>query len=188
MTLNGLNFKINKKMKKLSLFLFLLSLTYITQAQNNNTVKNNAKNDFYLSLGYGGVAAAVNLNYERKLWTPNYKLLASFWIKANGGVWAIWDSYGSLFSLAGVGLVGQKNHHIEYSLGTTTMYDKAGYDSGISNYNGGYYDSKPTKKEYTDLSLYAALGYRYQKPGNGFLFRAGFGFPEMFYVSFGYSL
>lgn len=176
-------------MKKQFFILLFLSISFIALAQekNNAPKSHNAKNDLYLSLGFGGVTVAANLNYERKLWTPNYKVLASVWIKANGGVWAIWDSYGSQFALAGVGLTGQKNHHIEYSLGAVSMYDKAGYDSGLSNYNGGYYSSKPTKAEYTDLMLYAALGYRYQKPGSGFLFRTGFGFPEMFYMSFGYG-
>jgi len=171
------------------LILIFLSFTYYANAQENTTtaLAKNAKNDFYLSIGYGGVSVAANLNYERKLWTTESKVFSSIWIKANGGVWAIWDSEGTQFSLAAVGLSGHKNHHIEYSLGGTSLFDKVGYDIAIKNFDGKYVSSKPTKMEYTDFMVYATLGYRYQKPGNGILFRAGFGYPEMIYVSIGYG-
>jgi hypothetical protein len=39
------------------------------------------------------------------------------------------------------------------------------------------------------LSLFpsVSVGYRKQKPGSGFIFRTGIGFPDALYVSWGYS-
>lgn len=64
-------------------------------------------------------------------------------------------------------LTGAKNSHMEVGLGFTILND---------NY-------------YNDNSLYPAgnVGYRFQKAGGHFVFRAGAGFPETTYLSFGVS-
>jgi len=177
-------------MKKLILLIIFINFLFLsTFSQSNSLVTSNyeSKNTVYLSLGVGGMSYILNVNYERKIVQTNDAFLSSLWIKGQGGAWAVWDSKGTQFGLAAVGLSGQRNNHFEYGLGITSLYDKAGYSSGVNNYSAGYEDKHPTKMEYTDFMVYANIGYRYQRPDESIVFRTGIAFPEGVYLSFGFA-
>jgi hypothetical protein len=93
---------------------------------------------------------------------------------------------GPLGSLSLKGVYGAKKSHLELGLGLAALFDKSGYDIGLSNANYPYpgYDSEPSKGDYINCTPAVSIGYRYQRPIGGFVFRTGIGFPDGVYLSF----
>ena len=97
------------------------------------------------------------------------KTALTFWIAAG------------LLAMTSIALI------LEFGIGATAMFDKLSYDIGVSNANYPFpgYEVEPTRFEYTDFLPAGNFGYRYQKPGTAFIFRAGAGYPEAGYLSLG---
>ena len=177
-------------MKRLILIIILtisLISNVFSQSDTLDISKYQSKNNVYINLGVGGVSFVLNVNYERKIVQTNNHFLSSLWIKGQGGLWAVWDSEGTQFSLVAVGLSGQKNNHFEYGLGISSLYDETGYSIEKINYNHGHGSSQPTRFEFTSIVAYVNFGYRYQNPFSGLVFRTGIGFPAGLYLSLGYA-
>ena len=86
-------------------------------------------------------------------------------------------NYGFTTGLGVIGLAGKGNRHFETSLGLSLNVEtKINVDD--NNYT--------TEKEEVFVFPELSLGYRYQK-ANGFMFRAGVGFPHTIYLGAGYS-
>jgi hypothetical protein len=142
------------------------------------------KNVVYGTLGFLGVWAVANLNYERKIMVREDKFINSLLIRVGGGTWASWDVSGP-HAVAGLTLLtGKKNSHIEIDFGITTLYDRLGYKLDVSDAESGY-GSKPSRSDYMATYPAGGIGYRFQKPDGTFVFRTGITFPESFYISFG---
>ena len=176
-----------KKLILLLIFINILSLGSLAQSESLSISNYESKNTVYLSFGVGGISFMMNANYERKLVQTEDHFLSSLWVKGLVGSWSAWDSKGTQFSLAAVGLSGQKNNHFEYGLGLTSLYDKTAYSSELNDFNGGYSNKQPTKLDNTYFVVYANIGYRYQKPDGSIIFRTGLAYPEGLYLSFGFA-
>ncbi len=128
--------------------------------------ENNVYAEAHLGLFTKGV-----LNYER-LFSSGEKVS---WYGRLGGGWGF-NGIGGLFEarygVGGLGaitmLTGNKNEHFELNLGAFVGYEN-------EFYNGGYF-----------LFPILNIGYRYQKPIGGFIFRINAGFPSLG-ISLGYA-
>jgi hypothetical protein len=67
------------------------------------------------------------------------------------------------------------------------LFDKSGYDIGISNANYPYpgYEPEPTRLSYSLILPAITIGYRYQKPDGHLVFRTGIASPDGVYVALG---
>ena len=144
------------------------------------------KNAIYGTVGFLGVWAVADINYERLIVERRDKFLNTIWLRVGGGGYAGWDASGPLAIAGFTLLTGKRNSHIEAHLGLSSAYDKTGYDIGLSNARGGY-EPEPSRFDYISFAPSCALGYRFQMPDGGVIFRTGFGFPETFYIGIGIS-
>ncbi|HET7229834.1 MAG TPA: hypothetical protein VFJ16_07525 [Longimicrobium sp.] len=117
-----------------------------------------AKNTFYVELL--GNAAVYSLNYER-FFTPQLG------IRVGGMFLRGEDDSGDeatigIFPVMATYLLGEGNSHFETGLGVGILTASANIDEIDEDFSG------------SDLYATATLGYRYQKPTGGVIFRAGF--------------
>lgn len=173
--------------KRLLLFLFaLFFFTFAPFAQTDGS-GTKAKNSVYLDImGTGGW---YSLNYERILFTKD-KLDLGISSGASVTHFKDFDRHFNpdLSIPLSLNAFYGKNHHLEVGIGTTfASVVRADED----------YDAQ----RYLNINLTMTLGYRYQKPGGGFLFRAAYTpiipvyrqisengeFKNWFSLSFGYS-
>jgi len=150
------------------ILLLFPSLSFSTFAQETDLVNPPTglkKNTIFLSLGFVPMWAAANINYERMVYENRNWFFNSFYAKVGGGYFETWGYSGPNFNGGLTVLSGKKNSHLELDGGIAIIIDD--WDGDVDIYPGG------------------ALGYRFQKPGEHFVFRSGIGYPESFYVSFG---
>jgi hypothetical protein len=115
-------------------------------------------NGVYLELlGNGGL---YSVNYEREL-IPAVRMRVGF------ATWTAVDLFGGpgetkirTVPITGHVLKGDGNHHVEAGAGV--LVGQRSTDSRYAGPSGQF------------VSLIGALGYRYQRPARGFLFRVGF--------------
>jgi hypothetical protein len=170
-----------KKMNilKCKILFLLLNVLFISAAysQNNEAATNSPslkKNVVYGTIGYG-ITIVANGNYERKLFeSTEKKLINSIWWKVGYGVWVDFDlDDGSNITTGFTALTGSKKGHIELNFGFTHFL--------------GEETTALFASSYQEYSLVGALGFRYQKPNGGFVFRTGIGYPDSLYLSFGFA-
>lgn len=126
-------------------------------------------------------------NYERILWqNPNRSLRALTLRVGVGKNWMeTWFLIGNvkyeLRTYTGMlgFLVGKRGSNFDFGMGATVL-DGTTLTTSIFSYT-------ETKGQYQDVNLAMNLGYRYQKPGDNFIFRCGLGWPDGLYVSLGLS-
>ena len=126
-----------------------------------------AKNTIHAGVGFFFIYGYSALNYERLIAYKPSDIFKRLYIRGSGGGWIFWGLEGTQFSLSIAALTGKSNSHVEASLGLTVLLES------------GYRD--------TYVSPYLGVGYRYQKPGGGFIFRTGIGVPETIYLGLGYA-
>lgn len=150
-----------------------LSLAALPQHLNAQAA---ASNGVYLELF--GSAGLFSVNYERRISAARFRVGASSWtIDDTFGIGS--DSY-TIFPITVSSVLGRGNHHFESG---------GGVSLGLSSTTDGFDGSKTSNGIVT---LTAIAGYRYQKPGSGFLFRAvltpmyGFGSEETAYPARGF--
>jgi hypothetical protein len=142
-------------MKKLLLVITILTFALNLNAQSNDT-NELSKNSVYLDtgLGYGG---QVSINYERQIYSGE-KL--TWFGRVGAGAAYKWKSNDDI-SLGPGGLAaitmltGKRNNHFELNAGTFIVSDSDDNNSGVSPL--------------------LDVGYRYQKPNGGFVFKAKIG-------------
>lgn len=169
----------------------ILVLIVITSGLNFNFINAQdtilqPKNAIYVGVGSFGLWFTASGSYERQVFFTNKKVNATYYVRASGGAYSTWGSDGPYGSLSLQGVYGAKKSHLELGLGWTGLYDKSGYRIGVSNANF-FNEPTPSKFKYTDWYPTANVGYRFQKPKGGFVFRTGVGFPEGVYLSFGWA-
>lgn len=169
------------------LFILLTLVCYSAQASGQDSLKIQPKNVIYANAGTLGLWFTASANYERQLFSTDNKFHVNYYMRACAGAFATWGQEGSYGSLSLQGVFGAKKSHLELGFGVAALFDKIGYEIGISNANYPYqgYEPEPSKKDYTDWTPVVSAGYRYQKPTGGFVFRTGIGFPDGVYLSFG---
>ena len=139
------------------LVIFKSGTSYIVSSREH-------KNVLYATAGIFFLYYGVNVNYERMIRESNDRFIQSLWIRVGAGVITDWsDDEGINLITTITALTGKRNSHFEFALGATHQ------------------------GEYILIFPAGNLGYRYQKPKGGFVFRTGIGWPETIYLSFGYS-
>ena len=144
-------------MKK-SIFTFVilvLSVSLLKSQDPQNTEI--SKNTTYLEFGTNIIVSSFNFNYERYLLTSKSENV-NLYGRAGFGAAAIYWGNAGFGGLLGLTMItGKGSNHFEASGGLFLGYEKPPPAGG----NGTYFP----------IPL-LDLGYRYQKPGNGFMFRA----------------
>lgn len=146
------------------LVLFLTSNSIFTAQDARKNSSNADLNSNSINLSYGILSA--NLTYERlwqgKVFGGNNSTIVDLGL---GGL-AHWDGE-SAFAISRFGiLTGSGRRHLEAKAGACLFWS--------GDFQGSILPS-------------GSIGYRRQKPGSGFIFRTGIGFPDILYVSFGVS-
>lgn len=137
----------------------MLFAFYIPSRAQNPENHDVSKNTTYLEFGTNYIVSSVFVNYERHFYSSATEKLHLYGRAGLGGAAVFWHHAG-WGGLAGLTmLTGPKNHHFEASAGAFL-----GYESGGPSYKGTLF-----------VLPLLDLGYRYQKPGKGFLFRAKVG-------------
>jgi hypothetical protein len=131
------------------------------------------KNSLYITAGIypEGMYGNITGNYERVVHEFPKSFFQAFQLRVGAGPWVAWMSDGINFFSVGSLLMGRSGSHLETGMGVLFTY---------------YPDKKEWGPIVNDRHIAGNLGYRFQRPGGGFLFRAGLGWPEGFYVSLGY--
>ena len=137
-----------------------------------NTKIDLPKNNVYAE-AHVGIFTQGLMNYERLIYSGQ----KVNWYGRLGGGWglnAIDGLWGSDFGVGGLGaitmLIGKNNKHFELNAGAFIGNDQI------------------LRKGYGDIFLFPIfnIGYRYQKPDGGFIFRANAGIISLG-LSFGYA-
>ena len=142
-----------------------------------------SKNVVQASAGALVVVGAYGINYERLIVQFEDNSLVGLWGKAGVGEWAMYGDNGGGYQRLMVGLLtGKSKGHLELNFGGARMYNKRGFE----NY-WMYNDPQvaPIKSNYLEWNPVGSLGYRFQKPNGGFLFRTGLGYPEGIFIGLG---
>ena len=178
-------------MKKNTILLSILMALacYSTNAGGQDSLRIHSKNVIYANAGTLGLWFTASVNYERRLFSTNNKLYVNYYMRACAGAFAAWGANGYYGSLSLQGVFGSKLSHLELGLGLGVLFDKIGYDSGVSNANYPYpgYEPEPSRWDYTNVTPAVSVGYRHQSPTGGFVFRTGIGFPDGLYLSLGFA-
>ncbi|MDA3853690.1 MAG: hypothetical protein PF444_05550 [Bacteroidales bacterium] len=135
------------------------------------------KHALYLSLGGGSQSLIYEINMantHRSAW----------YFKS--GIGFNQEIFGSSAQhlLAGITyLTGrQRKSHFELSAGSVLMFEAEDY----RYYKQQHYENQSIRY-FIHFNPTAYMGYRYHKPGGHFIFRYGFGYPEITAMSFGYA-
>ena len=134
---------------------------YSAPLMNDTTLsKNNLFGTAGSVIGYGG----ISVNYARYI-SYVETIHTSLWVRLSAGkTYSLVIGGFSFQQLSVSALTGRKNNHFEAA-------------AGLLRFHWDRFDIAPAGN----------LGYRYQKPEGGFIFRAGIAFPESLYISFGFS-
>jgi len=164
-----------RKLISIGIFAMLLFLSTIAKGQINgmrytdstNIDETYAKHTVYGNIGWAFVIANMSINYEYKFFEKPESFINSLSIKASGGIWAVMVMKGRFISVSAIGL----SNSFEYGIGIAKLDNM---DSPIGFANSYYL---PT----------ANIGFRYQPPRNGVVFRVGLNFPQGMYMSLGFK-
>jgi hypothetical protein len=168
------------------LFVIVFKSKGYSQELYASTLNNDHKNAIYGNIGFVPVWGVINGAYERRILKTGNALLNSLWAKVGGGYW-LQVSSGGPHILAGVtALSGTGKNHLEVSLGFVSLYNYSDYKKDLASYQilGNV---EPSKSDFVDNYVAGGIGYRFQNPENGFIFRTGVSFPEAIYIGLGFS-
>ena len=164
------------------LFIYLALVCYSVLSTGQDSLKTKPKNIIYANVGTLAFIAAASVNYERQLFSKDNK--DYYYMRVCAGKFATWGGDGPFGTLSLQGVFGSKKSHFEFGIGVGALYNDYEYEEGVSSAN---YQNipEPTKWDYTTLTPAGSVGYRYQRPNGGFVFRTGVGYPDGVYLSFG---
>ncbi len=161
--------------------LFFFMFLYQAQAQQKNAVYVGGGDNFIL-YDY----RTLNINYELNLNHKDEARIFDYYaLKTGLGVVESSHGIGFSFELGMVALIGGNAHNLELNLGAFTVYDSAGYMSDLER-TDLMGETMPKRAEYFIPIPSGSVGYRFQKPEGGLMFRIGVGFPEVVYLGVGY--
>jgi hypothetical protein len=140
---------------------------------NNTTLLN--KNVIYGTVGveFGKFYGTLSANYERLLFHLPNTFIHSMWLRVGAGPYAQWTAKGVNYVSTLTAVIGRTSNHLEIGSGILLTYN---------------INEKRFHPLVHNSHLAGNLGYRFQKPGGNYIFRAGIGWPEFTYLSFGICL
>ena len=178
-------------MKAACLTIFVLGSTLGSGlfGQAEDSITRAPKNVMYASAGNLVHYFTSNVNYERLLTTSDEKIHGSYYLHVGYGGFATWGVSGRTTDLSVKWLWGQRRSHFELGLGLVNFFDKEGYNIGVSNANYPSPGTSPEPSRFAYMFIVPAgtIGYRYQKPEGGLVFRTGIASPDGIYLSAGYA-
>jgi hypothetical protein len=198
-TNSGQYFKINNMKYNILLTIILLIFSFSeSQATEKDSIDSHSKNTVYAGIGANGFDFLfnINVNYERLVFSIKKRSFVNFYARAGIGQVVGWETSGPSANVNIQCVFGSKRSHFEIGIGCAAWFDKIGYPIGVSNANFPYpgYTPEPTKLDYTSIYQFLTLGYRYQRPTSGFVFRTGISipfqqnyYPDNIYLSLGYA-
>lgn len=153
------------------LFLIALSALHLSAQQGPEKAPEFSSANIFGSVGFIPLYGTLNGNLEILLTkSPRAEsLFPHCYVRLGAGRWASWGAKGPLGIAGATFLRGTGNNHLETFIGATLLKDD-------------YYDNE------VQLFPAAFIGYRYQPPVAGGIFRAGIGWPEAVSLSLGLSL
>jgi hypothetical protein len=158
---------------KIGFLLFSLALTSTSiNAQNELLLTPelvSKKNAVYCSIGGVLFYTSGSLFYERIIKEKIKEKNINVFVRGGYGMTAATEKDGTgRFVLLESGVVtGESKSHFEGALGINVF--RHDFSETISIYPAG------------------SVGYRYQKPDGGFIFRTGIGYPEAVFIGIGFS-
>lgn len=178
------------------LLVFLANTSYGQEVGSDSTLLKSSekikpllkKNGIYITAAtLGSAYNFINISYERMIWGNKDPKLQSLFVRASLGTFS-GETVGFIiitrnrfsartYLLTLGGLVGKKSSFFEISAGCMHASTK----NTITSY---WTDTYTYYTEETSLAF--TIGYRYQAPGDNFIFRIGFGFYEIYYISLGF--
>ena len=174
-------------MQKSAIFLVIITIfshTIYGQSEQDS-LERVRKNAVQASAGFGRVIAAYSVNYERLIVQFEDNSLIGLWGKAGVGGWAEYGNNGGDYQQLTVGLLtGKSSGHLELNFGGARMYNQQGFENYWMINDP---QAKPVKSNYVRWNPVGSLGYRFQKPDGGILFRTGLGYPEGVFIGLGAS-
>jgi len=153
------------KIKITIFFCLLTTLIYAQGSDNKSNTESLRKNAVYGTVGFFPIYFFGGGSIEHLFTRPPGKVLTAFGVRVGAGPFALWEDTGMDYYLNFNALVGRNKHHFEIGAGPMLMHME--YDNENSIWPSGN------------------IGYRFQKPGKNFIFRAGGGWPEAAYLSVG---
>jgi hypothetical protein len=156
------------------LFLSLLFLFSIQIAFSQNSIDPEAKNTISVSGSDLILVGSVSVNYERLLY--KYQDQTKLLLSAGYGTWYFLGDYaytGTILPVSLNVLIGPLNNHCEMNIGIAFLFNET-----ATVYGFGYDpDGDTTVPSKIQGSIFICnIGYRYQKPQGGILFRTYIGF------------
>lgn len=103
---------------------------------------------------------------------------SSFNLRIGYGFWSGWAGSGDNIYLSGKYLSGRKKSHLEADLGLKVIIDDCCNGSWLADRNNIY------SVDYVPL---INIGYRYEKPDGGLIFRIGAGLESFVNIGLGYK-
>ena len=159
-------------MLRFYLFLFVLLVSLQVGAQSDSIKVESLplkKNSFYISAGAALDFYLVGtLAYERIFWQNTKDFHVAIGGQVGYSHYEVWGIGGSIINVNLLVLIGEGKHHLDFLGGANFFLDG-------------------DLKDYGPYVLSIDIGYRYQKPIGGFIFRIGTGWPEVFYIGLGYN-
>jgi hypothetical protein len=155
-------------------FIFFISIGYSQENKSDISSIGLKKNVIYGTLGVDIENTYVTFlgNYEHMIFELPNSFVHSFWIRIGAGPWAAFDANGGTNYVSTLSVVmGKRRAHLE--IGSGVLFT---YDSGTKRFH----------PLVNDRHLAGNLGFRFQRPGRYFVFRAGIGWPEFMYLSLGF--
>ena len=157
----------------------------LTGQNEPNTKIDLPKKNIYGELHVGLFSQGV-INYERQIFSGK---TVSWYGRLGGGYGGWLEPFSADYGWGGLGaitmLTGKKNNHFELNAGGFLGIEKT------TRYNSSYYQQLYNVPQ-REVSYYPFVfpifnvGYRYQKPEGGFIFRANAGIISLG-LSFGYA-
>jgi hypothetical protein len=147
--------------------------------QDIDSLKHEIKNSIYISAGSYIILMDANINYERMVIRLGRKKAISLFLRAGFGKWASWTSGGTGGILGANLMFLTGSSHIEAGFGAVALFNKEMYEMDLK------FEPPASIKENMIYSPCINIGYRYQKPGGHFIFRAGISYPEGVYGALG---
>ena len=158
-------------MRTLFIFVLLSNLTF-AQTETIPVTSTLNKNHINFNASWSIVAYGIALDYERLLPSKKYNLYSSFSIGAGLteiNFFTIDQYFVPTIQYGIITGLGSK-HHFEAKGGISTPLNRS-----------------PLRFDDYDIIPNLKIGYRLQAPKESFVFKTGVGFPDVLYVSFGFS-
>lgn len=170
-------------MRKYLFFALLLVVNwgYAQEPDTIQTIKVK-KNVIQGSVGTIYFFSGAQLNYERQLIQFEENTVSGLWANVGIGAWGVIHASGPFQHLSASLLSGNNNNHFELTFGLSR------YKTNVSTpIDGGFSNPQPNKPSNADFTPIGSMGYRFQKPGGGFVFRCGIAYPPTPYIGIGAS-